>query len=90
MRNTGKVTPATPAQGERGRRPCYTHSVRGFLAECRKQLFLARNQGSAQSSGVELGFLDLGEHLPFFFLDVVVDVLAEHLHSRVEVVIFRR
>ena len=64
-----------------------------LLPDCelhrRGQFVLAHRHLAAQRFHVELGFLRHREHFPFFFADVMVDLLAQYLHLGVVQVIFR-
>src|SRR6185312_7692764 len=51
------------------------HALLGKFRHARRlQLFLARQDAHAQGLAVDIEVLDLGEHLPFLFLDVMEDV----------------
>jgi hypothetical protein len=62
--------------------------LRFFLdAQLFHQRKLAVREPAAELLQIELGLLQLGEQLVFLFLDVMLDVLAEHFDRRLEVLV---
>src|SRR5262249_54972479 len=60
-----------------------------FLGFLGSELALALHHLHAKLLGIHFGLADLAEHLAFFFVDMMIDILAEHGHFGVEELVAR-